>query len=129
MSGSYGAAMWPTRVDEFAGAVMIGDASGSDEQVPFEIDAASLKPFRRRPHAAPPTIWARFAFESAGFTPITAGLPVSGAEFQVRYAHLPLDDYRARMKPEIYATMVRFLGLIPGDGTFDAVQATEMLTE
>ncbi len=121
--------MWPTGVDDFASPVMIGGASESAEQVPFEIDAASWKPFRRRSQGTLPSNWARFALGGAAFTPITAGLPVSGAEFQVRYAHLPLDDYRARMEPEIYRTMVRFLGLIPGEAHFDAVQATEMPTE
>ena len=60
---------------------------------------------------------------------MTAGLPVTEAEFEQRYAHLPLDEYRRRMKPELYATLTRFLGLIPGNEHFDAVDAAELPPE
>jgi hypothetical protein len=62
----------------------------------------------------------------ASFRPVATGVVLPAAAIAARFAGLPLDDYRARMRPEVFDVFVRHLGLIHGDETLDVVRAADL---
>jgi len=50
---------------------------------------------------------------------------IPNEEFAIRFAGLPLDEYRMKMTPAAFENFVRFVGLIPGSERLDMVRATQ----
>ncbi len=67
---------------------------------------------------------------SVDTTLVAPGLLMSVVESEARFGDLPLDEYRARMSPEAFATFVRFAGLVSSGGPrLDMVRFTEVPEE
>lgn len=57
---------------------------------------------------------------------VAPGIAVPPEEYEIRFGHLPLDDFRERMDPKTFLAYVRFVGSVRPMRPFDAVTATRM---
>lgn len=56
---------------------------------------------------------------------VAPGFLIPEAEYAERFADLPLEQYRIRMRPEVFDVFVRFTGLVAGAPNLDVVSLTE----
>ena len=58
---------------------------------------------------------------------VAEGIALSADDFHLRFEGLPLDAYRERMSPALFAVLMRFSGLVRGRAETDVVRATDAL--